>query len=415
MRRARLWIITIAAVSLAWGASPAGADEPFGRFGGIAGGGNAGGGILPLHGWALDDDGVQAVDIFVDGNIAGRARYGRNRPGIPAIFPGFPDSTAAGFALRLDTSRYHNGLHEVTARVLSKSGEVVFLNKKVFEFTNTTATLLPFGRIDFPQRNAHLFGNCDIEDPERRYSVVQGWVLDSGIEVGDEGVGYVELLIDGAIYANTRTDCTFFEEAGGLVNCFGLVRQDIERLYPNLKDSPNAGFRFVLDIGALIDFGFVRGFHVLTIRSGDITGQVANVDEIPVDFFCDSDVANQGSFGFIGFPRERQTLDGTVEFSGWALDREGVLAVIVHIDGAEAGVADYGFIRPGVTALYPSFLDSAAPGWRFSVDTTTLAEGRHQMQVFVLDMSEPPPPPQQPTLVLIGERDFFVDNLLPDP
>jgi hypothetical protein len=65
----------LAAVS-AWAA------PPFGSFGGIVGGGNSGTGLLPLHGWALDDDGIESVDVLVDGIVVGRASYHRARPGV---------------------------------------------------------------------------------------------------------------------------------------------------------------------------------------------------------------------------------------------------------------------------------------------------------------------------------------------
>ena len=70
MRR-KILLTTIGAVLLA--ALPAAAAPPFGSFGGIVGGGNAGAGVIPLFGWALDDNGVDSVDVFVDGVIAGRA------------------------------------------------------------------------------------------------------------------------------------------------------------------------------------------------------------------------------------------------------------------------------------------------------------------------------------------------------
>src|SRR5688500_5415231 len=81
MQRKILWT-AIGALLLA--ALPAAAAPPFGSFGGKVGGGNGAANLLFLHGWALDDDGVDSVDIFVDGVIAGRAVYGRSRPGVAA-------------------------------------------------------------------------------------------------------------------------------------------------------------------------------------------------------------------------------------------------------------------------------------------------------------------------------------------
>ncbi len=399
MRHSLYIVLTIGCLA----AVPGWAAPPFGAFGGIVGGGNGGAGSLALHGWALDDDGVAAVDIFVDGRLAGRAQYGRHRAGVERRFPGFPDASGAGFGFQLDTTQFLNGLHVVSARVTSRRGERVFLNDLALEFTNLTHNLVPFGRIEFPNPSAQLFGTCNLADPNRRFSVITGFAMDSGVEIGDFGVGWVELLIDGSIFANSRIDCTFDAAMGGLSNCYGLTRLDLEDRFPHLKDSPTAGFRFVLDVGSLISaFGYSPGRHVLTARVGDISGQVANVDEIPVTFFCDDFIGNEGSFGRVGVPANGFQYSGVIQAVGWALDWEGVSRILVYIDGVLSGQAVHGFPRPSVTSLFPGYPDSDGPGWLLPLDTTRLSNGEHQMQIEVIDaLGE---------VTLIGERRFVVNN-----
>lgn len=394
-------MLVVAVLSVA---APGFAQQPFGALGGIAGGDESGSGVLPLHGWCLDDSGIAAVDIFVDGELVGRAAYGRQRPDVNRAFPAVTNSLFSGFAFQLNSARFLNGNHFVQPRCTSRSGEVIFVRGKELGFNNNTHLLVPFGRIDFPNRNAQLFGNCDVTDPQRRYSVVEGWALDVGVEIGDEGIGYVELLIDGSIFANTRRDCFFDRDTGGLTNCQGLIRTDIEQSFPGLKDSPNSGFRFAMDIGALIDFGFVRGFHVLTIRAGDIAGQFANIDEIPVIFNCDEDVANEGAFGRIGRPLDGSKHTGLLDVVGWALDFEGIREVEIWVDGERVGLATLGLERVGVSARYPGFPDSLTPGFAFRLDTRVYENGPHQLQVFTQDNAAPR------GRSLIGERTFFIDN-----
>ena len=383
----------------AWGA------PPFGFFDGLVGGGDSGSGVVGLTGWALDDDGVRAVDLFVDGMIVGRAGYGRSRPGVARNFPGFPDSASAGFGIQLDTTRFLNGLHRVEARVTSESGERVFLDPVFIQFTNTTHLLAPFGEIEFPRPNAELYGTCDLAQSPRRLSALTGWALDAGVEVGDMGVGYVELLIDGAIFANSRIDCFFSDtlENRGLTNCYGLRRLDIERTFPTLSNAPQAGFRFVLDIGSLIDFGFAEGQHVLTVRVGDISGQVSNVDEIPVSFLCDNRIGNEEAFGWIAPVGSVQVDAGIVEARGWALDWEGVDRVLVLVDGRELGEAVLGFPTPAIARRYPGYPDNTRAGWRLQFDSNQLADGRHAVQAIVVD--------EKGRTTLLGEREFVVDNV----
>jgi N-acetylmuramoyl-L-alanine amidase len=384
---------------------PVWAAQPFGSFGGKVGGGNSGAGLLPLHGWALDDNGIESVDVLVDGIVSGRAAYGRARAGVAQRFPGFPDASAAGFAFELDTTRYLNGQHTVSIRVKSKAGELVTLPPRSFGFVNVAHNLAPFGKIEFPQPHAEMRGDCDLTNPARRYSVISGYALDAGVQDDDYGVGYVELLIDRAVWANTQIDCRNSFPEGGLSDCYGFRRLDVEKIYPGLKDSPHSGFRFVLDVGALISIGLTQGSHILTVRAGDHADQVRNIYEMAVTFSCDEDIFNENAFGDISRPRNGNLFNGVVLTSGWALDWEGIGSIRILIDGTDVGTASTGFVNPDVTFLYPGFPESPAPGWQFLLDTRTLANGQHFLEAIVTD--------DHGAQTLIGKRRFVVNNVLP--
>lgn len=391
---------------------PAWAAPPFGSFGGLANGGNSGAGVLALHGWALDDNGVDSVDILVDGIVIGRAHYGRNRPQVQRQFPNFPDSAGAGFAFELNSTHFRNGLHTVTARVRSKTGEFTTLNSRALHFTNTQHSLAPFGKIEFPIRDAELSGACDEGTVNVPLSVVSGYALDSGLLDHDHGVAYVELLIDRSLAYNSRLDCAFSGNVCGGNNCYGIRRLDIERFFPGLKDSPHSGFRFALDVGELIrERGYLPGSHLLTIRAGDHAGQIRNIAEIPVHFSCVEDTPNESSFGEIEVPRPNMMTSGITRFSGWAIDRERVGQVFVLVDGQIVGLASYGQLqRRDLLCNYQSYPDAAAaPGWYFDLDTRRFSNGVHHFGVLVFDQSDD----RYTTHTLIGERPFLVNNPTP--
>ncbi|HEX4964960.1 MAG TPA: hypothetical protein VF173_29385 [Thermoanaerobaculia bacterium] len=410
-------------LGLAWGmaamatiaAVPAFAAAPFGWFGGILGAvNNAGSGVIPVAGWALDDNGVQNVDILVDGNVVGRAVYGMAWEGVAARYPNFPDSALPGFGYLLDSTHFLNGLHTVQPRVKSRAGEVALLEPRVIQFTNNEAVLLPFGAIEFPKDNAEMRGTCNFDptpNPRRRLSVISGYALDSGVIDDDTGVAYVQLYIDRALVSDTDLDCTSSDLTVGLTNCYGLRRLDIERQYPSLKDSPHSGFRFVLDIGALIaspgpgfDPPFNRGAHVLTIRAGDHANQAVNIAEIPVTFSCDDDNQNESSFGDIDVPLRGFIYSGQIQTSGWALDWDGVKAVFILVDGSFVGTATYGIPRPdvGELAFHPGYPNILAPGWQFSFDTRQFSDGEHFLDAVVLDNTG--------INTYIGRRRFVIGN-----
>ena len=392
--------------------APAVAAPPFGSFGGIVGGGNAGSGLLPLHGWALDDNGIQAVDVLVDGLVAGRAHYGRARAGVTARFPGLPNSDLPGFAFELDTTHYLNGLHSVAIRIRSRAGEVVTLPARTIQFSNVEHVLAPFGTVEFPKPQAEMRGTCDFVSAQRRFSVVSGYALDAGTQDDDSGVAFVELLIDRAVFWRSDLHCGFSSPLGGPVNCYGIRRLDVERNFPGLKDSPHAGFRFLLDIGALVtpappnpQPAYNRGAHLITIRAGDHANSVRNIAEIPVTFSCDHDLSNENSVGDIDLTLRGLLYHGVIQVTGWALDFEGVSSVQILVDGAAAGNAVYGISRPDVLALsfYPGYPNLLAPGWRFDLDTRNYANGEHFLDVIVTDL--------RGVTTYIGKRRFVINNV----
>ncbi|HXO18574.1 MAG TPA: hypothetical protein VOA87_01485 [Thermoanaerobaculia bacterium] len=397
-------------------AAPSWAALPFGSFGGQIGGGNTSSGIALLFGWALDDVGVAAIDIVVDGVIDGRATYGRSRPAVQAAFPSFPNAGNSGWVYALDTTHYLNGTHTVVPRVRSTTGEIVNLAGRSFAFNNTPHDLAPFGKIEFPNQNAEIFGTCggdcavvDNQDgliclrTPRRYTVVSGYVLDSGVQASDQGVAYVELLIDRAIVYNSKTSCFYNSITGGLTNCYGIRRPDIDAIYPTLRDGLHSGFRFVLDYSQLFnDNLYLPGHHTLAIRAGDFFGTVTEISEIPVTFSCDDFIGNDGGLGAIDTPANGLLYSGVVQTTGWGLDFQGVAAITILLDGNTIGSAVYGFPRPGVSSQYPGFPDSAAPGWVYALDTTKFSNGQHSLQAIIVD--------NLGVTTLIGERHFTIAN-----
>lgn len=398
---------------LATGATGAwAAAAPFGSFNGLARGGNAGNGVEPIQGWALAATGVFAVDIVVDGVIVGRANYGRSRPGVTKLFPGFPDSLAPGFGYQLNTTHFLNGMHSVTARVTSRTGQVAYLNSRQFQFSNTNADLLPFGKIEFPDHQAEMFGNCDVADPNRIYEVISGYALDVNASYNNPGVAYVELLIDGALTFNSQYDCNNNPAAGGLTNCYGIRRLDLEQNFPSLKDAPHAGYRFALDIGALIGTTdsngtplYTPGSHQLAIRVGDQFENVTDIGSIAVTFTCRDYTKDDLSIGAIDYPVIGLVYGGLIKVSGWAIDFQGVAAVLIYVDGNLVNFAYTGTPRPDIESEYPSYPAVLNSGWFNYLDTTQFSNGIRQLSVAVIDNSD--------NYTFIGKFPITVENPIP--
>ncbi len=245
------------------------------------------------------------------------------------------------------------------------------------------------------------------EERQIRYTVVSGWALDLGITDEDTGISWVELETNGALFGNTRTSCVFDRQRGGLTDCYGLPRIDIETRFPFAFDAPSAGYRFVLDVGAmLLSNSVTLGSNEIIVRAGDWSDQFEDIDRKSVNFLCAEDYS-EAAFGEVESPREGRLYNGLLTFEGWALDGEGVDRVEVYVDGMLVPGTLYGDglgTRPLVAADYPGFGDTEAPVWRLaSFDTSTLNNGFHTFQVRVID-------DEGDSNFIGGEVTFRVDN-----
>ncbi|MFK7975724.1 MAG: hypothetical protein AB8C02_06285 [Halioglobus sp.] len=80
------------------------------------------GGVGNLRGWAISPDGIDRVEIFIDGAFAFEAPYGGNRPDVAAAFPSITNSISSGFSLAYGYSNLLPGEHTITARAYSILG-----------------------------------------------------------------------------------------------------------------------------------------------------------------------------------------------------------------------------------------------------------------------------------------------------
>ena len=379
-------------------------------------------GSYPVVGWAADTDGVARVDVLIDKAVLQAAVFGDARPDVSTAFPDLPSALFSGFIAHIDTTRIPEGVHTLEVKVTDNLNFSRVIGKRTIQVFNTTNNARPFGFLDEPLRDAVLWGTCSPPPvgcgqispcpptppvAERVSTPIRGWALDVGTREDLGRVGYVEVMIDGAVVLSSD-DCHFNSVFGSLVNCKGQTRFDVARYFPTYSDSPRAGFMFSLDVGTLItSFGFREGAHTLKIRVGDMEqgfGEIPNTSGIPVEFRCVQNNFDLASFGFIDFPTRFDFVKGSVVFTGWAVDQNatGVQSVEIWIDGHFVGIAQYGLTRTDVQAAYPTISNSLLSGWRFTFDTTQLSDARHRLTVRGVDGAG--------HTTEIGSVDFYVDN-----
>lgn len=79
-------------------------------------------GTAPVSGWAVSEDGIESVAVYVDRNFIGRATIGQSRPDVAKVLPDLAESGSSGWSLLLDTALLAEGRHEITVQIRSKRG-----------------------------------------------------------------------------------------------------------------------------------------------------------------------------------------------------------------------------------------------------------------------------------------------------
>jgi len=393
-------------------------------------------GSFPVAGWAVDDVDIDSIDFLVDGRViagaVGRgepssATYGTTRPDVAAAFPDVPLALYSGFIANIDTSQFINGIHVISVRATDTDGATRDLGSRRVQIVNNGSNLAPFGRIDFPLDKASLFcigaaggfpSPCtpDICFPSF-FNVVAGWALDVGSALDRGQVSFVELLLDGQIVANTRSDCT--QIGGALTNCYGINRPDVARSYSGYVNADNAGWSFSFFLGRDAESGQISvltpqssglpvlvgyttaGKHTLAIRVGDEEETVIQMGAISVDVLCDVQTSDQPAFGYIDTPSDYQFINGVFEVFGWAWDFQVAQTIQVDVDGHLVGNAVYGLPRPDVPAN-DFRVGVANVGFSFFLDTTQLSDSAHDLVIYVIDRGG--------NRSEIGRRKFVVNN-----
>ncbi len=374
-------------------------------------------GVYPIVGWTLDAEGIRTttapdgriladIEVMVDNRVVGQAVYPLPRPDVANAHPDVSGALNSGFQMNLDTTRFAIGNHTISVRVWDTQGMSSIIGSRDLYFDNNYTTIAPFGRIDWPMSNAHLFAtSCVLGGPSgleyhfgNRIEWVSGWVLDQNEQQRFEGVKYVELLLDGVILHRTTTECRYLSQFGMDVNCYGYERPDILYEYPQFAaDAKYSGFFFAVDVDYLLNtLGIHPGLHYLAIRAGtqDAVRPAVIVDQIPVILECNHLGQGFSSFGDLESPPSMQSTKGIQILKGWVYDFETVVTLNVYVDGVLDGSLvgsdpNLHIYRPDLLIKYPFYprniLENS--GFQYSLDTTKYVDGIHQIVLETVDMA----------------------------
>ena len=83
------------------------------------------GGVGNLRGWAVASQGIEKIEIYIDGGYAFDAPYGGARGDVGAAFPEVPNATESGFSLAFAYSNLAAGSHTIEAVARATDGQEV--------------------------------------------------------------------------------------------------------------------------------------------------------------------------------------------------------------------------------------------------------------------------------------------------
>jgi len=285
-----------------------------------------------ITGWAVSEDGIDRVEIFIDGKYHGKASYGLARSDIYRKYPQYKNSRS-GYEYKLDTETLSSGVHTVSIHHVTKSGDV-----KITEAT-INVIQIPFmqAHIDSPGPNAELSG----------IAKVSGWSL------AGSGVRKVEILVDGKVQGTAR---------------YGLKRSDVYKVFPQYK-TVNSGYGYVLNTNKLSE-----GQHELAIRSIAENGRESTVQ-------TDINVVRQLPLKLtLDTPSNGAQVAATYRIAGSALAGGGLKNVEVFVDGVKQGEARLGLARPDVYKAYPKYKNKKS-GYEYILNTNSFSRGSHKLKV----------------------------------
>ena len=82
-------------------------------------------GIGTFQGWAVAQEGIDRVDLYVDGAFFQSAPYGGSRGDVGNIFPDVPNSKNSGFALAYNFGDLSDGTHTLKAIAVTENGRTL--------------------------------------------------------------------------------------------------------------------------------------------------------------------------------------------------------------------------------------------------------------------------------------------------
>ncbi|MDP4088149.1 MAG: Ig-like domain-containing protein [Bacillota bacterium] len=288
-----------------------------------------------FRGWALNNTGIKAVNVYVDKVLNGTAAIGQSRPDVAKVFPQYPNGDTSGFSYTLDVNKIPPGIRSITVEAVGNDDSKLQYNMTV--------------NIQKPEFKVYLDDPSTSQVFEEKDVNIRGWALNAS------GIKRIDVLLDGQKIGTANT---------------GLPRPDVNRVYPGYPQGDNSGYSYTIANDDL-----KPGTYTVTVNVTGNDGSQKSVSAKIIKKYQlpQMNVESIGS-GFVS-----NNSDITVK--GWALSRKGISKVNIYVDDILNGQATLGISRPDVAAVYPQFINAATSGYQYTIGVDSIKPGLHRVKV----------------------------------
>lgn len=91
-------------------------------------------GVANLRGWAISTEGVDRIELFIDGQFEYFIPYGGQRLDVFQAYPDVADAGSSGFGQTFNYNKLYTGDHVMTVRMITDQGAI-------YEATNSFKTI----------------------------------------------------------------------------------------------------------------------------------------------------------------------------------------------------------------------------------------------------------------------------------
>ena len=313
-------------------------------------------GGAPVAGWAIGQSStISSVQVSVDGVAVGSAVYGGSRADVCATHGSSAScangNTNVGYNYALDTTQFADGTHTLQITATDGAG-VRFTQGGSFQSSNFSGSTASAIGIDAPSAQG---------DSYQGSAHFSGWALNTTAAIAS-----VSVSIDGISHGSVT---------------YGGSRPDVCAVYTSAVGCPNVGWSYLLDTTTL-----ANGKHNFAVTSITTDGQ--RFTQAHPFNVANWTTANPLLVSIDQPTPQTPALSGLTNVAGWAISPTSQIATVsIAIDGVPYGNAGYGAPRPDVCAIYSNNPGCPNVGWNFSLDTTSLGDGIHNLEVTVLPVS----------------------------